>query len=471
MNSKSSSVRNLATFENTDKKILNQLWEILPYAGLWTTGVSGLIDNFPVPLVKKTYLIGIPYPKSNSGSIDPTLRLLNFGPETTDGPVKKTGLQTFFFDSYLNHQIKWEICPLKENVGDVSIGFYSPQFLSKSISVQDENICLPMITNAIELNCSREPDCPESECRYKESGGPAFYMTTRTNRKGSFEITQYDSMYVVVNSSDVSVKLWISYTVPDPFVIPTFDRLFRVKKYFVGEEDCQILAATEQLVAGEPKRTLLRPADQFVDLSLDMIKLLKSKRVTISLFGTSEAGKTQFYPIVLFSLIRSPLVVGNLNENSLSTTYFANFSDLPDATAQGTEKAFQAISVFAGISKKLTVTGTLNISCPPLMPGEQAFTSEFTIRLFEIVEGRTTIIAGPVGNLPINLTPGESLSLDLTFESEASCKCCCCQIEKVDTLTGTTDKTSVAAFRKARAIATTQTKCSYNLTGFTLTFT
>jgi hypothetical protein len=435
------SENSVATLQNTSKNLLNQLWEILPYAGTWRTGQHGLIDNFPVPPEKTSYLLGIPFSRGSSNSVDPSLRLVRFGPETTNGPIRKTGFQTFFFDSYLTHQVKWEICPLKENVGDVSISFYSSQFLAEGV-VAGANVCLPIITDAVESNCCCDLSSRDVKCRCKGSGGPAFYTTTTLTRKGSFNLTQWDSMYVVVNSSDVSVRLWVSYIKPKSFTIPNFSQAYQQQKYFVTDQNNRkVLAATEELLAAS-NTTVLRPTDTLVALTLSMIQFLKSKQVTISLFSGSKLEPPQVYPSIPFSL-------GNLDSENLSLTYLTKTEGLVGATAQGNGKAFQALTCLGGTLNRLTVTGVLSVKLPPLSPGEQAYTSTLSIVMVEIVQGRASVIASPQDPLVIALSPGDNFSGKLTCISNASVQNFGFQI--TETVVGHGYPVVAADFRKTRS--------------------
>lgn len=344
-----------SSVNNRDKispKTLSELWNILPYAGLWyVNGNCGLVSDFPTPPEKNTYMLGTPYSGDNSGK-NPNLRLISFISSTAKGPILSTGPQTIFFNNFLIYTIKWKIEPIGTDINEVNIGFYSSNYLSRNLGT---NVMIPMISRL----------------------GPTFYKSTSNRRKGKFVITWFDDMYVVVDAN-VSVKLWVTFEVPETFTIPCFNKLFKAYKYCVNN-DCngKELAATEQLVNQETLQTLLRPVNKYIKLSQEMIAYLSSKSVKVTMFNNDTtnvklANLKQEYLTVPFKLFKHNSDFGyvKLMYYQLDTT------GLTSATGGG-----QSFYLYKSTNSMLTVTFNLIIVTPPLNYNEPSYRSEFSVIL------------------------------------------------------------------------------------------
>src|SRR5437868_14870774 len=103
-----------------DNITLGELWNILPYVGLWTSVSCGTITDFDTPVLKETRLSGIPFAGDNTGK-NPNLRLITFVAGNLQGPISTLGTgniqsmngpQIIFFNNLLIHRVKWLIEPL-----------------------------------------------------------------------------------------------------------------------------------------------------------------------------------------------------------------------------------------------------------------------------------------------------------------------------------------------------------------------
>jgi len=125
-----------------------ELWNILPYAGVWPVMPNRPVTNFLIPRVKKTYMIGTPYTTDTTPTGNPNLRLINFVPSSTDGPVTSADIQTVFIDNYLVYTVKWKITPITPvkdvNSKGVNIGFYTATYTNASFK---RNGAIPLITS------------------------------------------------------------------------------------------------------------------------------------------------------------------------------------------------------------------------------------------------------------------------------------------------------------------------------------
>ena len=252
-----------------------QEWEILPYCGLAQVAKTGLFDNFTLSPETQVNLYGfaLEIPVAENTGVNKRLRIVTFGASSMAGPISLTGTQTFFFDSALNYQVKWRICELGAIPEDISIGFYAMSFLRVDLSA---GRAIPLITNAASQRCPG-------------TGGPAFY---RNRTEGTFELSGYTSMYVIVNAN-VRVQMVVACTKPKPYTLPAFSNLFEKYNYYdtgvvavsVVANDCEEenVIATEQLVTEANGQIALIPSYKNIDLSARMITYLSQLSVAINL--------------------------------------------------------------------------------------------------------------------------------------------------------------------------------------------
>ena len=84
-----------------------ELWDVLAYAGVWNASPEvAPVETFEIPTSNKVFLLGVPSSEGNEGA-NLDLRLMNFVPSTLNGPILFTGLQSIFFNNYLEHTIRW----------------------------------------------------------------------------------------------------------------------------------------------------------------------------------------------------------------------------------------------------------------------------------------------------------------------------------------------------------------------------
>lgn len=234
-----------------------ELWNLLPYAGLWYPVPSlPKVEDLKLPEETEVTLLGIPYEGTNTGQ-NPDLRLINFTYlSSLKGPVREAGVQTLFSHAYLNYKIKWRVEPLSKFKGPVKIGFYTSAYLAEGRSIRT---CMLMLSNK----------------------GPAIFTASGSTRKGCFEAEWLGDMYVVVDAN-VSVKLSIEVSKPKQIINPDLSKLFKPYKYIINDE----CVATDQLVSLVSFQTLLRPQGKYIKISEEMINYLIDTGVNVTLFDS-----------------------------------------------------------------------------------------------------------------------------------------------------------------------------------------
>jgi len=241
-----------------------ELWNILPYAGLWGAAPEcGIIKNLEAPPVNKTNLAGIPFSGDNSGA-NPNLRVISFYADRLDGPISSTGPRSTFFRSYLNYKISWKIEPIDDETLDaeVQIGFYTAPYTANSPG-------------------------PDNMLLMLEENGPALYRANSCNKfRGCFKTSEVSDLYVIVDAN-VIVKLKITSFLPGEIEVPCFTELFKPYKYL---SKCGELLATQYLVDSETGETLIRPVKKYVNTSKRMIDYLFATSVNIVLFEDPTNG-------------------------------------------------------------------------------------------------------------------------------------------------------------------------------------
>jgi len=238
-----------------------ELWNILPYAGLWdTTPGCGVQKDLKTPPFDKTNLAGIPFAGDNSGA-NPNLRLISFYANHLNGPITSTGPRSTFFKTYLNYKISWKIesfagCDLEDNADGVQIGFYTAPYTANSPG-------------------------PDNMLLMLEENGPALYKANSCNKfRGCFKTSELIDMYVVTDAN-VLVKLKVTSSLPDEVVVPCFTEMFKPYKYL---SKCGNVIATQFLVDNETGKTLIEPAKKYINTSKKMIDYLFATSVNIVLF-------------------------------------------------------------------------------------------------------------------------------------------------------------------------------------------
>jgi len=234
-----------------------ELWNILPYTGLWGSSPQcGTIKNLKTPPTKLTLLVGIPFSGDNTGA-NPNLRLISFYADRLDGPISTAGPRNTFFKSYLNYKISWRIETLDEETAEsVQIGFYTAPYTVNSPG-------------------------PDNMLLMLEENGPALYKANSCiDYSGCFRTSEVVDMFVVVDAN-VIVKLKIESDSPGELEVPCLNNLFKPYKYL---SKCGELMATQFLVNNETGETLLRPAKKYVNTAKRMIDYLFATSVNIVLF-------------------------------------------------------------------------------------------------------------------------------------------------------------------------------------------
>lgn len=264
------------------RKLLGELWNILPYKGLWETlDTCDYVPEITTPPVRSTDLVGLPYDGNNTGQ-NPNLRLIEFRMSNTDGPITTVGvpgIQPVFFSSLLIYKIRWHVEPINKSTRNVSVGFYTPAYLSETTG---DNIMLPMLTTK----------------------GPAFYASTVPCKTREFTTTGFNSFYVVVDAN-VVVRMRVSYQRPciDDLRAPCFRVMFKPYKYIVGcDDEHDIVAATQRLVDDQSiPVTSLQPTPEFRELAQAMINYLTARQITVTLLDTPAT------PITAMNVMQPPV--------------------------------------------------------------------------------------------------------------------------------------------------------------------
>jgi len=334
------------------KKYSSELWDVLAYAGTWNASPTvGTVETFEVPKSKQVFLLGIPLLDGNKGA-NPNLKLINFSPSTLDGPIMFTGLQSIFFNNYLDHTIKWEVEAIADCIENVKIGFYSSNYVSRDLG---PNKCIPMLTNL----------------------GPAFFELTHLPAKGVFETTIFNDIYVIVDAN-VSVKMWIESKRPKSFTDPDLTELFKLYKYVVRDSCGKTqVVATEQLINKQTLQTLLRPTSKYIKISEWMIDYLSSKSVTITLFNEEEPTTSNLLQLTTSS--SNVYKVPNLPFTFDTKLYYYIMNSSGIEGANNDNKSF---AYPKDIFKYLDIQLTLHVSFKDPQPiAERIFSIRFSVFL------------------------------------------------------------------------------------------
>jgi len=375
------------------KKYRPELWEVLAFAGLWSvTAKANLEEDFNTPQDNEVYLLGVPFVDKNVG-VNQDLRLINFAaPSTLNGPVSLTGLQTTFFNNYLNHTVRWCIDPIGKCEETVKIGFYSTYYLSGDAN---PGSALPILTSV----------------------GPAFFETTKCNRKGSFDMSLFGDMYIVVDAN-VSVKLYISVKVPTKFVEPDLTVLYKPYKYFV-KDGCgeKAVVATEQLIDERTLRTFLRPTNPYINTSEYMKAYLLSKRVIISLMG-NRSRKTYHYDSIPFVRLQ-----GSMYEMNTAKLTFCGCGN-------------RCVACNKAVSTNLDASFTL--------VAKLADSTGFSLKLTPILGYFSANRWQPIPGLSlgtVSLLPGKEISVKFDVKQTTPPQCCVAFRMMVEIVSNRTDIT------------------------------
>lgn len=317
-----------------DRDLLNKLWNILPYAGLYEQNTLQVTMDRSVPEVRETSLFGIPIIGGNTGS-DHLLKLITFT-GSTNGPVRLLdGPKIVFFNNLLTHTIRWEAKPIskqidKYNVESFSIGFYTANYTTGGVNT---NRLLPMISTQ----------------------GPAFYEGA--GAIGTFEISHFNSFYVVVNAN-VSVNLYITYQAPLYTPEPYLSTPFSGQKLYVTDPCRKSLEVTKTLLQETPAIVLLRPADKYIDLSQEMIVYLTSASVEIDTFKPllTRLPKTTYKDIKLE-------VSGVRQDKTFDINYDINATGVVGASNNG-----KSLTYDSGGNNSIDVLVILNVTTAPTVP-------------------------------------------------------------------------------------------------------
>lgn len=120
-----------------------ELWNILPYAGLWGEGPCGQVTNFLIPKVRETYLVGTlretylvgtPYAGNNTG-VNQNLKLISFVASTPEEPIAVSGPQNIFLDNNLIHTVRWQIDPISDGIKNVRTKYNDTPFGEQRVSI------------------------------------------------------------------------------------------------------------------------------------------------------------------------------------------------------------------------------------------------------------------------------------------------------------------------------------------------
>ena len=240
----------LSTFDPAE--ISGELWDILPYAGLWIYTGPKRITQASESAVRSVRLTGLPYNPNGSQIIGTGPRIVNFLYSTLSGPISplSTGIQSVFFSSALENTFTWTVKPVYDtfDLATFKIGFYAPNYLNGNLGYGQ---AIPMITDTV----------------------PAFYEGMSS---GQFTVTRFNTFYVVTNA-DVVVEIVITYRAARRHITSSFYSGIPSRKYKVKGE----VVATEVFIP--INSILLRPTNKYLNLSKKMIGYLASKSVTINI--------------------------------------------------------------------------------------------------------------------------------------------------------------------------------------------
>lgn len=308
---------------------------------------------------------------------------MNFVPSTLNGPILFTGLQSIFFNNYLEHTIRWKVEKISDCVEDVKIGFYSTNYLSRNLG---PNRCVPMLTNV----------------------GPAFFKLKTIPAKGVFQTTFFNDMYVVVDAN-VSVKLWIEAKRPKSFIDPDLTELFKPYKYIVktpcGEST---IVATEQLIDKQTYQTLLRPTSKYISISQWMINYLSSKAVNITLFGENTS-EPSIDIRSLGYIVNESLIVFTFDTRN--RYYVMNSKDIKGASNDN-----KSISCVKGTKKYLNIKLSLQIKMKDAIKNHPPVPIEFYYDTFSggkydlrtLFHSDVVAVGKPVGKYILKQVEAES---------------------------------------------------------------